>query len=142
MDSHKLDWHTASTFAAEHNLKLHFASQDTVSKILSINRPLPSSMLLSIGEGHALEAQESEWMVQSGNRIVCGFGDEVDDMSGGGENEGLELEAEEVHFVSHVLAGIMVWGIGYVLMAWAWKRYDTLFFSDEWLWNKETDHGY
>jgi hypothetical protein len=121
MDSHKLDWHTASSFAYEHNLKLHFASQDTVSKILSINRPLPSSVLLSIGESHALEAQESEWMVQSGNRIVCGFGDEVEDLSSGGEDGG--LEAEEVHFVSHVLAGIMVLVGCYVLVEWAWKRY-------------------
>jgi hypothetical protein len=122
LDAHKLDWHTASSFASEHNLRLHFASQDTVSKVLSINRPLPSSVLESIGDGHASEAQESEWMMQSESRIVCGFKEEVEELSSGGDGDG-SLEPEEVHFVSHVVAGIMVMVVGYVLAAWTWERY-------------------
>jgi hypothetical protein len=118
MEFQKLDWYTASSFASDHNLKLHFASQDTITKVLSINRPLPTSVLETIGEADVAEVNESGWM-QSGNKIVCGFGDEVEHL--GMDNK--SLEPEDVHFVSYVVAGMMVLIGFYVFAAYVWARY-------------------
>jgi hypothetical protein len=112
---HRLDFYTASAFASEHNLKLHLASQDTVTKVLEINRPLPTEVLESISE---VPEVEGAW-VQSEMRIVCGFGGEVERM---GREEGDEVDVEE-GIVGVVVMGCMVLVGVYVFIAWAWARY-------------------
>jgi hypothetical protein len=50
LEPHVLDWQTASKLASESDLKIHFSSELTVTQVLSIPSPLPSSTLQSLSE--------------------------------------------------------------------------------------------
>jgi hypothetical protein len=117
MGAHRLDWDTANTLASDYDLKINFASQSTITKVLFIRKPLPSSMLQSISEGEVLPIDARD-LVQTENKIVCGFGEELRHL---GESEGgLETEC---HFVGWVMGAFMVLLALYVLAEYVWSRY-------------------
>jgi hypothetical protein len=117
MGAHRLDWYTANTLASDYDLKINFASQSTITKVLSIRKPLPSSMLQSIEEGEVM-AIDAKDLVQRENKIVCGFSEELRHL---GESEG-GLE-QECHFVGWVVGIFMVLLALYVLAEYVWSRY-------------------
>jgi hypothetical protein len=117
MESQRLDWHTANTLATDYDLKIEFASQDTISNILSIHRPLPSSVLRAISEAETMPIHEEDLM-QRKNKIVCGFGEEVRRL---GRYDG-SMEPE-CHFVGYVVAALMVLVALYVGAEYVWSRY-------------------
>jgi len=117
MGAHQLDWNTANSLASDYDLKINFASQSTITKVLSIHRPLPSSVLQSISEGEVMSV-DSKDLMQKENKIVCGFGDEVRQM--GDEDRSLEPEC---HFVGYVGAAFMALIVFYVLAEYVWSRY-------------------
>ena len=93
--------------------------------LLSIPKPLPLNLLQSMHEGGEVSPLDPSSGVTSENRVVCGFGGEVEDVSGRGRG-GVE---QEVHYVGTVLGlfmlGMMVWVAG----EWVWMRWvaDSLF---------------
>jgi hypothetical protein len=113
---HHLDFYTASTFASEHNLRLHFASQDTVTKVLAINRPLPTEVLESLSD---VPEVELAW-VQSEMRIVCGFNGEVERFGREEYDSEVQIEGGEVGVVTAGCMGLV--GL-YMFIAWIWMRY-------------------
>jgi hypothetical protein len=117
MESYKLDWHAASSLASDYDLKIQFASQNTIVKVLSIPRQLPSSVLESIREGEAMSIHEQD-LTQRENKIVCAFGDEMEYLDGSDST----LEPE-YHFVGYIGASFMVLIAFYLLAQYAWARY-------------------
>ncbi|KAF2477314.1 uncharacterized protein BDR25DRAFT_309571 [Lindgomyces ingoldianus] len=74
--SQDLSWHSARTFAASHNLPLYFASQDTISKVLHAQHPLPTSLLLSMDKQSPFFPQAS--ITNDGtSRVICEVDDEL-----------------------------------------------------------------
>ena len=117
MGAHQLDWHTAASLANDYDLKINFASRDTITKVLSIHRPLPTSVLESISEGEAMPL-DSKNLMQRENRIVCGFGDEVKRI--GGPERALESDD---HFMGIVSGVFMLLIAFYVVVEYACSRY-------------------
>jgi hypothetical protein len=118
MESQRLDWQTANTLASDYNLKIQFASQDTISNILAIHRPLPSSVLETVDRGEVMERAE-EGLMQRENKIVCGFGDEVRSL--GHQDRSMEPEC---HFVGYVVGALMMLVALYIFAEYIWSRYD------------------
>jgi hypothetical protein len=117
MESHNLDWHTASSLASDFDLKIQFASQDTITKVLAINRPLPSSVLQSISAGQVAPVDQKD-LLQRENKIVCGFGDEVKHL--GSHDRSLEPEC---HYIGYMGAAFMLLLALYILAEYIWSRY-------------------
>jgi hypothetical protein len=115
MESQRMDWHTANSLAEDYELEIQFASQHTISNILSIHRPLPDSILDAISEAEVMPVQEEDLM-QRRNKIVCGFGEEVKHL---GSHRGMEPEC---HFVSYVVAALMALVAVYLLAEYVWSR--------------------
>lgn len=116
MESHAFDFHTATSLASDYDLKLQFASQSTITKVLSIRRPLPSSVLQRVSQGEVMPV-DSKNLLQREQKIVCGFGDEVKHM--GNEDGSSEVEC---HFVGYILAGLTLFVLLYVVAEHVWSR--------------------
>ncbi|KAH3972551.1 hypothetical protein HBI56_002900 [Parastagonospora nodorum] len=116
MESQRMDWHTANSLAEDYELEIQFASQHTISNILSIRRPLPDSILDAISEAEVMPVQEEDLM-QRRNKIVCGFDEEVKHL---GSHRGMEPEC---HFVSYVVAALMALVAVYLLAEYVWSRF-------------------
>ncbi|PVI06577.1 hypothetical protein DM02DRAFT_623100 [Periconia macrospinosa] len=71
--SQNLSWNAAQSFASANKLDITFASQAAVSRVLEVERPLPTSVLMSLYGGLARGSGRSE----VGSRVVCGSWDEV-----------------------------------------------------------------
>ena len=127
MGAHHLDWQIASTLANDYDLKINFASRDTIDKVLAIRKPLPGSVLRSIREGEAGVMRDGEGLVKRENRIVCGFGDEG---WGNGEGDG-EGMGGEGHYVGVVVVGFMGLVACYVVAEYVWSRYVCAVFGDQ-----------
>jgi hypothetical protein len=119
MESYRLDIHTASSFAKDHDLKIHFASEDTIDKVLAIKRPLPSNVLQAIEECDVMPMKE-EGLRQRENKIVCGFRNEVKHL--GSQDRSMEPDC---HFVSYFVAAFMAIIALYLLAEYVWSRYVT-----------------
>jgi hypothetical protein len=117
MESHAFDYHTASSLASDYDLRIQFASQDTVSKILSIRRPLPTSVLQRISEASVVSKEPAD-LLQKENKIVCGFGDEVKRI--GSHDVSLEPEC---HYIGYGVATFMLLMLLYVVGEYVWTRY-------------------
>jgi hypothetical protein len=117
MESHAFDYHTASSLASDYDLEMQFASQDTITKILSIHRPLPSGVLQRISEGQVVSKDATD-LLQQQNKIVCGFGDEVKRL--GSHDVSLELEC---HYIGYGVAAFMLLVLVYVVGEYVWMRY-------------------
>jgi hypothetical protein len=111
MESYRLDMHTATSFARDHDLAIQFASPATVDRVLHIRKPLPSYVLRMLEEdGCDAEVRERE------NRIVCGFRDDVK------EYEGREI-GEDEHFVGWFVGAFVGIVVLYLGAEWVWSRY-------------------
>lgn len=117
MESHAFDFHTANSLASNYDLKVQFASESTIDKVLSIHRPLPSEVLQSISEGKVANVEPSS-LLQRENKIVCGFGDEVKRLG----SHDLTFDPE-CHFIGYIVGGMTLFTLIYVLIASAWARY-------------------
>lgn len=74
-ESQGLDWDKAQAFASKNRLKLHFASESTVSRILDSDVPLPTTVLrMASGAPSFLDDKQFEKVT---TRVVCGIDDEV-----------------------------------------------------------------
>lgn len=71
--SQNLSWNAAQSFASANKLDITFASQTAVARVLEVERPLPTSVLMSVYGGLARGSRRSE----VGSRVVCGSWDEV-----------------------------------------------------------------
>ncbi|KAJ8113627.1 hypothetical protein OPT61_g4282 [Boeremia exigua] len=117
-ESRGFGWRSAQTLASQYDIQVQFASKNTISKVLSISTPLPSDVLQATSAGDAQsalgEANSSE------NKIVCGFGQEVGDMS----RDHRDLVSED-RFVGLVIAWLMFFIILYVAGEYVWTRFSS-----------------
>ncbi|RYN74753.1 hypothetical protein AA0119_g12658 [Alternaria tenuissima] len=116
LESHGLDWNTAYSLASDYDLKIQFASQSTISKVLSIPKSLPRSMLQSLSNGAARPPNPTD-LIKSQNKIVCGLGDGVKRMGSDDSNLG-----PEYHCVSVVVTAFMLFLILYLVGLYVWTR--------------------
>jgi hypothetical protein len=116
MESQRMDWQTANSLATDYDIEIQFASDKTISNILSIHRPLPSSVLRAVNEAEIMPIHEDDLM-QRKNKIVCGFGEEVQHL--GSRDKTLEPEC---HFIGYVVAALMAIVALYVLAEYIWSR--------------------
>ncbi|KAF1841473.1 uncharacterized protein K460DRAFT_358223 [Cucurbitaria berberidis CBS 394.84] len=117
LESHGLDWDTAYSLASDNNLQIQFASQDTISKVLEIRKPLPSSMLHVLSYGPA-GPPDSTSLIQTEHKMVCGLGKEAKYMGR------LDMDlGSEAHYVGVVVAAFMLFLCAYLLGEYAWTRY-------------------
>ncbi|KAL5118382.1 hypothetical protein ACEQ8H_003731 [Pleosporales sp. CAS-2024a] len=117
MESQRLGWTAAYSFASDYNLKIEFASPDTVSNILAMHRPLPTSVLQAVSGADAVPAHSEDLMHRS-NKIICGFDQEVKNL--GSHDRSMEPECR---FVSYVIVALMVAIALYVLAEYAYSRF-------------------
>jgi hypothetical protein len=117
MESHAFNFHTATAIASDYDLKLQFASESTITKVLSIRRPLPSSVLQRVSQGEVMPV-DSKNLLQREQKIVCGFGDEVKHMG----SDGSHLEPG-CHFIGYVIASFTLFVLLYVVAEHVWARY-------------------
>jgi hypothetical protein len=113
-----LDWDTAFSLSITNALPIQFASQGTIDALLDIPKPLPLSVLQSVHEGGRVTPLDPAGKVQTENRVVCGFGDEVKSVGRRGRGS---VEAE-VHYVGTVLGLFMLLLIVYLTGEYLWTR--------------------
>jgi len=111
-----LDWDTAYLLATTNDLKIQFASEAAVHQVLSIPRHLPTSVLQTVQEGEARPLDPSN-RVQNENRIICGFGDEVEGVDSNDRNL-----VPEIHYVGAILGIFMLLLIMYLIAEYVWIR--------------------
>ncbi|KZM19780.1 hypothetical protein ST47_g9158 [Ascochyta rabiei] len=94
-------WRSAQTLASQYDIKVQFASESTLSRVLSATTPLPSDVLQTTSYGDA-QSESKEGNI-SQNKIVCGFGKEVRHMT-----QHYRHHEPESHFVGRVLGWLML----------------------------------
>jgi hypothetical protein len=112
-----LDWSAAHSLALANDLKIQFASEKTISKVLSIPKPLPATVLEAVQQGETLPLDPSK-KVRSENRLICGFGNDLDQV----ESYGAGLKPE-IHYVGTVLGLFMLLFIIYLVADYIWTVY-------------------
>lgn len=120
LEPHVLDWQTAYSIATGTNLKIEFTSEITVTKMLSVPKPLPSNVLHSLTQ----EAEAPEWdpseTVRYENKIVCGLSDALDHS----DDRQDEVPQPELHYIGTVLAIFMLLLIVTVTIEYYWQRWN------------------
>jgi hypothetical protein len=111
-----LDWETAHSLATANDLKIQFASDKTITKVLSIPKPLPTTVLDAIHQGKTLPLDPSK-ETRSQNRLICGFGNDLEYV----ENQGAGLRPE-IHYVGTVVGLFMLLFIIYLVAEYIWIR--------------------
>ncbi|KAI4955831.1 hypothetical protein J4E91_000038 [Alternaria rosae] len=114
-----LDWEAAFSLSITNALPIQFAGQTTMDTLLAIPKPLPLSLLQSMHEGGEVGPLDPSGGVMSENRVVCGFGGEVEGVSRRGSG-GVE---QEVHYVGTVLGLFMLGMIVWVAGEWVWMKF-------------------
>ncbi|KAB2099704.1 hypothetical protein AG0111_0g12067 [Alternaria gaisen] len=109
LESYGLDWDTAYSLVSDYDLKIQFVSQSTISKVLSIPKSLPRSMLQSLSNGAARPPNSTD-LIKSENKIVCGLSDEVKRMGSDDSNLG-----SECHCVGIIVTAFMLFLILYLV---------------------------
>lgn len=112
-----LDWETAYSLASANRLKIQFASEKTTTKVLSLPRPVPTTILETLQEGEARPLDPSK-KVQHENRIICGFGGEVEHVNG----RPSKSLTPEIHYVGTVLGLFMLLMIIYLIGEYVWTE--------------------
>jgi len=112
-----LDWDNAYSLATANDLKIQFASEAAVHQVLSIPRHLPTSVLQTVQEGEARPLDPSN-KIQNENRIICGFGDEIERV--GSDDRDL---VPEIHYIGAVLGIFMLLLIVYLIAEYIWMRF-------------------
>jgi hypothetical protein len=116
LEPHVLDWQTASNLASRSDLKIHFISELTVTRVLSIPRPLPSSILQSLSEEGSEPSLDPTEMVQNENKIICRLSDGAKHISS------QDQSVEPGHYVGVVLGVFMLLLLLYVVGEYLWTR--------------------
>ncbi|CAO2657631.1 Nn.00g037570.m01.CDS01 [Neocucurbitaria sp. VM-36] len=116
LESHGLDWDTAYSLASDNELKIQFASQSTISKVLEIRKPLPSNVLSTLSNVEAAPLDVTS-LLQSENKIVCGLGDEVKHMG----SYDMDLSSE-CHYVGLAIAAFILFLVTYLIGERIWTR--------------------
>jgi hypothetical protein len=99
-------------------MKIQFATQDTITRVLEVATPLPTSVLLSMSNEKPLHLDHAG-ALESVQKIVCGVDDEVRqrwmEMSGK-EGSGSDL------FVLQIIVSLILLIVMYevVEVAWTW----------------------
>ncbi|EUC41253.1 hypothetical protein COCMIDRAFT_106653 [Bipolaris oryzae ATCC 44560] len=114
-----LDWDAALSLATANDLKLQFASDATIAKVLAIPTPVDPSILDAIQQGKTLPLDPAE-QVRSENRIICGFEDDVERVERC-EDDGVGMMgAPEVHYVGTVVGLFMLFFVAYLVAEYLW----------------------
>jgi hypothetical protein len=116
LEPHDLDWQTAYSVASDNGLQVQFAHETTITKILSIPRPLPKNVLQTVLEGEALPLDSTE-RVKVEDKMICGLGNEVNHIAS--QEKGLE----PVHYAGVVLGSLMMLLIIYLIGECLWIKY-------------------
>jgi hypothetical protein len=116
-ESKGFGWRSAQILASQYDIKVQFASKSTISKVLSIDTPLPSDVLQITSYGDA--QSDSKETNRSENKIVCGFGGEVRRMSSYDRSH----EPQD-HYVGQVVGWLMFFITLYVVGEYIRNRYD------------------
>ncbi len=114
-ESKGFGWESAQALASQYDVRVHFASKETISKVLAIPAPLPSDVLQVTSAGDVQSALGG--MKRSQNKIVCGIGKEVVYMS----HDHQDLQSEG-RFVGQVIAWLMLFVILYAAGEYVWTR--------------------
>ncbi|EUC38871.1 hypothetical protein COCCADRAFT_32225 [Bipolaris zeicola 26-R-13] len=112
-----LDWDAALSLATANDLKLQFASDATIAKVLAIPTPLDPSILDAVHQGKTLPLDPAE-QVRSENRMICGFEDDVERVERW--EDGVGMMGAEVHYVGTVLGLFMVFFVAYLVAEYLW----------------------
>lgn len=112
-----LDWDAALSLATANDLKLQFASDATISKVLAIPTPLDPSILDTVQQGKTLPLDPSK-QVRSENRMICGFEDDVERVERC--EEGMRMMSAEVHYVGTVVGLFMAFFVCYLVAEYLW----------------------
>ncbi|USP82411.1 uncharacterized protein yc1106_09685 [Curvularia clavata] len=114
-----LDWETAHSLATANDLKIQFASDKAIAKILSIPKPLPTTVLDAIHQGKTLPLDPSK-EIRSENRLICGFGNDLEYVES--QSAGIK---PEIHYVGTVVGLFMLLFIVYLVAEYIWVRCTT-----------------
>jgi hypothetical protein len=115
LGAQNLDWNTAQKLASTHRLDIEFASQDTIARILEVDRPLPTSVLVSL--------RTTKETRHVGTKFICGMDDEVMTTILEAPIEQANARvAEQEACISGVLAIIVLGVILYAICEFAWTR--------------------
>jgi hypothetical protein len=115
LGAQNLDWNTAQKLASTHRLDIEFASQDTITRILEVDRPLPTSVLVSL--------RTTKETRHVGTKFICGMDDEVmTTMLEAPIEQANARVAEQEACISGVLAIIVLVVILYAVCEFAWTR--------------------
>ncbi|KAF3046691.1 hypothetical protein E8E11_004164 [Didymella keratinophila] len=115
-ESKGFGWRSAQILASQYDIKVQFASKNTISRVLAIPAPLPSEILDTTSKGDALSESSDENISQ--NKIVCGFGREVRHMT----HHHLNVDPES-RYVGQVIAWITLFIILYAAGEYVWIKY-------------------
>jgi hypothetical protein len=114
LESKGFGWRSAYTLASQYDIQVQFASKSCISRVLSISTPLPNDLLHIVTLGDAQSASSETTVDVSQNKIVCGFDEEVRQLS-----HYQEYEATS-HFAGQVIAWLMLLIIVYAAGEYIW----------------------
>ncbi|KAF2643145.1 hypothetical protein P280DRAFT_467218 [Massarina eburnea CBS 473.64] len=104
--SQNLSWSAAQSFASSHNLDITFTTQMAISRVLEVQQPLPTSVLMRMygGRGRGRMRQDP------GSRIMCGNYDEVKKtyLDEGAEHKVATFEARQCDGLVSEIVGILL----------------------------------
>lgn len=112
--SQNLDWQAAQSLASIYNLGISFASPQTMSKVLEVERPLSTNVLMS--------KLEYDGKKLAGNIMMCGEENEARTKYMN-DNIGEQLEGPEYDgYVSNVIGVLFLFIILYAIGEYVWPR--------------------
>jgi len=114
------DWHTAQKFASDHNIRIQFFSSSTISQVLEVDRPLPSSMLMRMSDGGPIPLDDT-WATDGVQKIICGFNDEVSRLW---HTESQEPVVSCAIWAWHGVLILLLLVVVYAAGEEIWRRYD------------------
>lgn len=114
LESKGFGWRSAHTLASQYDIQVQLASKSSISRVLSIPTPLPNDLLQIVTLGDAQSALSEMKADVSQNKIVCGFVEEVRQLSHCEEYEGTS------HFAGQVIAWLMLLIIVYAAGEYIW----------------------
>jgi len=114
LESKGFGWRSAHTLASQYDIQVQLASKSSISEVLSVSTPLPNDLLQIVALGDAQSASSEMRAGASQNKIVCGFGKEVRQLSHCQEYESTS------HFAGQVIAWLMLLIIVYAAGEYIW----------------------
>ena len=125
-----IDWQGARALAAKRDLRIQFASESTITKILAVEEPLPTSVLLRMSDGEPVLPEE-DGANDIQDLIICGIGNEVkrrflgegDDDDNDNDDDVNDIQPlESDAYVGEIIALLLVLVLAYAAAESAWRR--------------------